>query len=128
MISRRIFSGLLAFAFLSALPAAGSEMSLHSYRDAVELAKDQERMVYVLFGGDHCPWCHKQKEVLLKDSVVDALSEYIVCYVDVSEEKDIASKYRIRSIPVSIVLDSGERIVKKEVGYMEESKFLKWIR
>ena len=127
MISRRIFSALLAFAFFSSV-AESAELSLHSYDDAVAIAKEQGKMVYVLFGGDHCPWCHKQKDVLLKDDVVDALSDYIVCHVDTSTEREVSSKYRIRTIPVSMILDSNERVVKKNVGYMDEAKFLKWLR
>lgn len=127
MISRRIFSGLfLAFAFLSTSESA--ELSFHSYSDAMEIAKNQDKMVYVLFGSEHCPWCHKQKDVLAKSDVVEALSEYVICYVDVSTERNIADKYRVRAIPVSAILDSDERLVQKNVGYMEESKFLNWLR
>lgn len=130
MISRRIFSGLVFFSALFAFSSSvgAAELSFYSYRDAVEIAKSHDKMVYVLFGGDHCPWCHKQKDVLAKDSVAEALFEHVVCYVDTSEEKELASKHRIRSIPVSMLMDSEEKVIKKSVGYMDESKFLNWIR
>ena len=127
MISRRILIAA-AFSFASfAYVAECSELSFYSYEDAMQVAKEQNKNVYVLFGGEHCPWCHKQKDVLLKDSVTKSLSDYVVCYVDTSEEREISTKYRIRTIPVSIIVDSEDGVIKKNVGYMDEPKFLKWL-
>lgn len=126
MFSRRFFLSL--FLVLIGSFSQASELSFYSYEDAIEVAKSQNKNVYVLFGGDHCPWCHKQKEILLKDSVIESLSDHITCYVDTSEERKVALKYRIRSIPVNMVIDSDENILKKNVGYMDESKFINWIR
>lgn len=132
MISRRIFALFFAssvlFSVAESVESYRYAMELHSYRDAMDLAKEQGRKVYVLFGGDHCPWCQKQKDVLLKEDVIAALSGYVLCYVDVSSDRDIARKYRIRTMPVNMVLDSDESIVKKSVGYMDESTFLGWLR
>lgn len=126
MISRRIFLCLLLSLF--SFHATAAQLSFYSYEDGLKVAKDQDKMVYVLFGADHCPWCHKQKDVLLSDEVLDSLSGYVMVYVDTSEERDLSSKYRVKSIPVSMILDSEGKVERKNVGYMDSSKFLKWIR
>lgn len=128
MFSRRIFSAtILAFVFFVS-SAKSAEISFYSYPDAVELAKAQGRMVYVLFGGDHCPWCHKQKDVLSDDEVTKALSKYVVCYVDVPSEKSLARRYNVKSMPASLLIDSDETTIRKSLGYMDKFKFLNWIR
>lgn len=126
MISRRISICLLLSLF--SFPVSAAQLSFYSYEDGLELAREQDKMVYVLFGSDHCPWCHKQKDVLLGDEVLDSLSNHVMVYVDTYEEQDLAAKHRVKSIPVSMILDSEGRTVKKNVGYMDSSKFLKWMR
>jgi thioredoxin-related protein len=126
MISRRIFLCLLFSLF--SFPVLAAQLSFHSYEDGLEIAKSQDKMVYVLFGADHCPWCHKQKDVLLDDEVLGSLSDYVMVYVDTSEERDLSSKYKIKSIPVSMILNSDGSAARKNVGYMDKFKFLRWIR
>lgn len=125
MISR-IIVGMVAFLALSVAGAA--EVSFYSYSDAVEMAGSSGKMVYVLFGSDYCPWCERQKEVLVDPKVASELDSYVICYVDVSAEESLAKKYRVKTIPVNMVIRSDERVVKKDVGYMEVKKFLDWIR
>lgn len=125
-----MFSRIFGFLFLSIFTVSchSAELSFYSYDDAMELARSQGRNVYVLFGGEHCPWCHRQKEVLLRDGVADSLSDYLACHVDISEERALSVKYRVRSIPASFILEPDGDVVKKNVGYMDEQKFLNWLR
>jgi thioredoxin-related protein len=126
--SRRLFGFCLISAAFFFSSASASGLEFLSYEDAVSVARSEGKDVYVLFGGEECPWCNKQKDVLAKDSVVRSLSRYVVCYVDTGDREDLARRYRVRAIPVSVLIDADERVVRKNVGYMDESKLLGWLR
>lgn len=123
-MSRRLFVSLVFGLFC--LPVFGEVMN--SYEDAVEAAKTEGKDVYVLFGGEDCPWCVKQKAVLQDSEVGESLSDFVVVHVDISSRRDLVARHRIRSIPVSMVVDADESVKKKAVGYMDKVKFLNWIR
>ena len=127
-ISRRLFGFCFISAVLFFSSASAADLDFLSYEDAVSVARSENKDVYILFGSEQCPWCHKQKDVLAKDSVVRALSRYVVCHVDTVEREDLARRFRIRAIPVSVVVDADGRVLRKNVGYMEESKFVGWLR
>lgn len=125
-MQRRLFLSLLFGLFC--LPVLAGPVEVDSYEDAVALAKADGSQVLVVFGGEDCPWCVKQKVVLDDPEVLGSLSGYILVRVDVSERKDLASRHKIKSIPVSMVVDSGEVVKKRNVGYMDKVKFLNWLR
>lgn len=103
-------------------------MEVKTHDEALSVAKAENRDIYVLFGGDHCPWCDRQKSVVFAPNMEQALSGFVVLRLDVSKDRDLAKKYGVRSIPVNILLDSDGDVLKKRVGYMNESKFRRWLR
>ena len=126
-ISRKLFVSCI-FALLFFSFSSANAVEFLSYDDALSIARDEGKNVYVLFGGENCPWCHKQKDVIVMPSVAEALDDYVVCHVDISERKDLASRYRVRTIPASFVIDKDEKIEKRAVGYMDATKFMFWLR
>lgn len=125
-MSRRLLLSL-AFGLFCTVAFCGP-VEVESYEDAMAVAKAEGKDVYVLFGGDECPWCVKQKTVLEDAEVIASLSGFVIVHVDVSERKDLADRHRVKSIPVSMVMGSDEVADKRTVGYMDKAKFLKWIR
>jgi thioredoxin-related protein len=105
-------------------PPAVRSMEVLSYKDAVADAKAHGRKVFVLFTGDGCVWCERQKAEFFKDSVASALSDYSVAYVDVAYDRELAAKYGVRAIPVLVVLDADGKNAKKSVGYKDETALL----
>jgi thioredoxin-related protein len=99
-------------------------MEVLSYKDALVDAKTHGRKVFVLFTGEGCVWCERQKVEFFKDSVASALSDYSIAYVDVAAEREIAAKYGVRAIPVLVVLDADGKNARKSVGYKDESSLL----
>ncbi len=129
MFSSKFFGSivLVLFTFFSSV-AYSSDISFKSYDEALKIAKEEDKNVYVLFGADYCSWCIKQKNVLSSNLVSNGLSNYVVCYVDILKEKDLASKYKIKSVPVNMIIDDNENVLKTKVGYMGQVKLLPWIR
>jgi thioredoxin-related protein len=94
--------------------------------DAMLAAKERDSKIYILITGDHCSWCDKQKEVIASGRVSDAMADFVSCRIDAGSEA--AKRYRSRAVPVSIVADGDGSPLKKNVGYMDEDKFLSWIK
>lgn len=103
-------------------------LDITSYKDALVLAKSENKKIFLYFSGEYCHHCQRQKEVFIKDDVVEKLKNYIICYVDLVEDKEIANKYNVRSVPSYFIIDENEKIIKKNTGYKDSSNFLNWLQ
>lgn len=119
---------LSASSFAEEIVKVISYLEVISYEDSLLVAKNQNKKVLLFFSADYCGWCHKQKEIILDPEVAENLSDYIVCYVDTVERKDLSTKYKVRSIPSYFVVDSDENIIKKNTGYKDKTDFIKWLK
>ena len=99
-----------------------------SYQDALVLAKDDDKKIFLLFTSENCPWCDKQKDVLTNPELVKKLKDYVVCFVDSKKEKELSKTYKVRSVPSYFILDKQEKILKKNIGYKSKEEFLNWIK
>jgi thioredoxin-related protein len=112
---------------MGAKPIEYAVLELVTYEDALILAKEQNRTVYILFTNKNCSWCEKQKKVLENLKISDTLKDNIVCYIDTDLEKEIAREYKVKSIPVHFIIDKDLNVIKKNMGYLNQEEFKKWI-
>lgn len=98
-----------------------------SYEESLELAKKNDKKVFVFFGGEYCSWCKKQKIVLSNKDVSSKLDKYIICHIDISKNKNLAKKYKVSSIPSYFIIDKDESVLKESNGYKKEKEFLDWL-
>ena len=122
----RMFLAMVVCLF--SLPVFADIMEAGTHGEALMVAEADGRRVYILFGGDHCPWCEKRKAVVFAPGMDDALSDFVLLRLDVLKDRELADRYGVKSIPVSIIVDSDGKVVRKRVGYMDESKFRDWLR
>lgn len=69
------------------------------------------------------PWCGPCKMVspVIEEIAADNKDKLKVCKVNVDENKDVASKYQVMSIPAIFVFENGE--VKDQVtGYLSKEE------
>ena len=97
-----------------------------SLEDAMAAAKERDSKIYILITSDRCSWCDKQKDVISSDRVSDAMADFVSCRIDAGSEE--AKRYKSRAVPVSIVADRDGLPLKKNVGYMDEAKFMSWLK
>lgn len=110
------------------LPARGGDLVSYQYKDAIALARQTDQQIYLVFFGQECPWCDKQKEVLVEEQIVKVLNKYLVVFVDIKEEAELAKSYRVRSIPCHFIINFNEKIIKKTTGYQDTDKLEKFIK
>lgn len=80
-----------------------------------------ERNVLVIFGAEWCKYC----KILKNDMPIMNLDGYVICYVDVTKNKDLKVRKGISSLPTSMIIDQG-REVSRKVGYLEQ-EYKDWL-
>ena len=81
-------------------------------------AEDGADILY--FTGVACTICHvAQRPALAR--LVEARSDIRVREIDIAEEPDLARRYRVMTLPTTVVLGSSQRIVAVNTGFTTES-------
>jgi len=103
--------------------------SLNWYTDlnsAFEESKKTSETVFVYFYAEWCSACIVFEENTLSDpEVQDKLSEnYISVKIDIDKNPQLASDYKIYSIPTLIFLSQNGSEIKRHVGYIDSKDIL----
>jgi thiol:disulfide interchange protein len=107
----------------------GDSHEVKTYQDALQIAKLQNKKIYLYFTASWCTWCKKfEAEVLSSDKVQKELDNYIFYKVDVDKEKNITSKYGVSSVPAHRIINSEEKTIKSGRGYKGEITFILWLK
>ena len=82
---------------------------------------EKDCKVILVFGADWCPGCVRLKEHL-KEANLDG---YLVCFVDVGENRKVKRAHSVKLVPTSIICNKGEE-VSRIVGF-EAEKYDAWV-
>lgn len=92
--------------------------------DFEEVVIKAEGKVLVDFFATWCGPCTMLAPVL--EQVADSKPEVKIVKVDVDEEPELATRYKVMSIPTLIVFEKGE-VVKKSLGVISKAELLELI-
>src|SRR6266542_961868 len=98
------------------------------YAKALEVAKKENKRLFIDFSATWCGPCQQLKETLNDPRVVRALQDHVVLLVDVDKDPKLAAKFGVRGIPAYFVVDSDGRMQNLGTGYREVPQFLGWLR
>ena len=82
---------------------------------------ESEKLVMIDFYADWCGPCRNIAPVV--DEIAEERTDIKVCKVNVDDNKEIARKFKVMSIPTLIVLKNGE-LVKRCVGPENKDEIL----
>ena len=101
----------------------------YNYDQAISLAKTSNKNVFVEFDATWCSWCKKLKKETLSDkAVLDFLNEkFVLCHVDYDQNKALAKKLNVRSLPTLVIIDSNGGFVRKIEGFNTARQLLSWL-
>ena len=99
-----------------------------SYQEAVQLSKQTNKKIVLMFSADWCMWCKKFKaETLPNSSVQNALKNYIFFIVDADQDKSTLSKFGVRGLPFFVITDGNENNLKSKAGMMSPEDFISFL-
>lgn len=87
---------------------------------AAALAED----VAIVFTRPGCPPCERLKAAMAGDPSLFA--GYRLQQVDTSQDREMAAKYGVRSVPTIVVVRSGKQI-KRRTGYESADELREWL-
>lgn len=131
-----IISGLLVFILALSLHgnAAGKEESkgikFHegTWNEALELAKKENKLVFLDVSASWCPPCKLLKANTFTNAEVGALfnSNFINVAVDGEKGEGIAlaRKFQVSAYPTLLFINAEGQVVKKAMGYHPPNEFL----
>lgn len=81
--------------------------------------------VLVDFWASWCPPCKMLSPVV--DEVADEVTDVKICKINVDEQPELATKFKVASIPTLIVLENGEEL-NRSLGYIPKDAVLELIQ
>lgn len=94
--------------------------------EAKNAAKELNKDILLIFETEWCSTCKtfKKESVFENDQSID---DYILCFLDIEKDKEIADQYMVRSLPYYLIVDSEGNVKKKGSGYKSKKTFLNWL-
>lgn len=95
--------------------------------------QNKSRKNVVFFHATWCGPCNQMKRnVLPHPSIKKILKQYFFgkerpVMVDIDKYPDLARKYGVSSIPVTMIVNDQDKVEKRRVGYMSVSQFKRFI-
>lgn len=86
---------------------------------------NSDKKVLIDFWASWCGPCRMLSPIV--DEVAEECDDVKVCKVNVDEEPDLASTFRVMSIPMLVVIDKGE-VVNQSIGYIEKDQVMQLIQ
>lgn len=85
----------------------------------------------IKFGATWCSPCKQLSPIFTKvaHEFAQELSEqYQFVEIDVDEKPDVASSYRVRSVPTTIITDEADIVLATKAGVMSEQQLKEFIQ
>lgn len=101
--------------------------------NALEDAKNANKMVILDFGAEWCPACKELEHITFQDPVVvKRLKEMVAVKVDCTKSREpeikaVQEKYSVTGLPTVIVLDSEGFEIGRFVSFLPPPQFLKFL-
>ncbi len=119
----------LMLALLAAAAPAAPLAWEKSYAQAVAKARQGGRVTLVDFEAEWCGWCKlMDRETYGQAAVQAALSNVVCVKVDTDRDTDVAQAYQVSSMPRTVLIDAGGRIIGDHIGYLPADQFLPWLK
>lgn len=120
----KILINILIGLFLNSIVIAKDNM-IYDFKEASVLSQETKMPILLIFGADWCPHCKSLKQDITDDDFGDLLDKYILCYIDVDDNRELKNEFRIKSLPDSRILKSGVEKYSM-IGY-DHNRYKTWI-
>lgn len=87
------------------------------------IAQQNNQQILLVFSADYCKFCNLLKEEILLTNAVDHL---VVCVLDTETNRQLSRKFKIRTLPTSIILDTDGQETSRISGYNNQT-YIDWL-
>ena len=116
-IKKILLSIIFIALFLGGITNAKPPIFLDDYNQAVKISKELNQPLILLFSADWCVYCIKLKKDISNN--IDKFEDTTICIVDIDKNPELAKKYKVRSIPRTLVFNKEKRLMQDYKGYIE---------
>src|SRR3989338_54358 len=97
--------------------------------DSFELAKKEDKPVFMLITAVWCYWCHVYRDETLHDGqVVDYLNKnFIPVFVDADKRQDLTRQYLAGGWPSTVIFSPDGREVSRINGHIKKQDLLNYL-
>lgn len=89
-----------------------------NYDQALLVAKESKKNLFILFEKEYCPWCVKLKNITLQDAkLIELLNSDFVVIILNKDRDDFPKQYDPTRVPVVYMANYNEKIFVKKLGY-----------
>jgi len=89
-----------------------------NYDQALLVAKESKKNLFILFEKEYCPWCIKLKNITLQDAkLIELLNSDFVVIILNKDRDDFPKQYDPTRVPVVYMANYNEKIFVKKLGY-----------
>jgi thioredoxin-related protein len=99
------------------------------YNKSIEIAKKENKPIFILFTKENCQWCKKlESEILTNNQILQRLKdEYIILFLNKNQDEYPQKIYDIQAVPTVFLISPTQEIYTQIVGYHSKPKdYLKW--
>lgn len=126
MIKYIISIALLLLALLIGHRAYGENAYIvNDLIDAIALSESTKKPLLLVFSAKWCGPCSALHKDLDDTDMLKILDDYIICFIDIDDHKDISKEFNVKSLPDSRIIDNKVEI-STYIGYHGKQKFLTW--
>lgn len=105
-----------------------AEMTFHPSVEAARKAGGNERPVVLYFTATWCGWCRRlDSDVFPNEAAADAVAKFLWVKIDIDEKKEVAARYRVRGVPVFVVLGPQDDVRASRSGYLPPEKLVEFL-
>jgi thiol:disulfide interchange protein DsbD len=111
-----------------------AQLAFDPYNGAVlKRARAENKPVVIDFSAAWCVPCREMARTTFRDpAVIVAASHFVRLKADITDRNSrntrLALQYAVRGVPTTVFIDKHGRILKREVGYLDSSRFLRDLR
>ena len=107
-----------------------SKIDWLGYEQGMDLAKSQNKHVFLYFHADWCTYCTKLKTTTFRDAaVLKYLKEnFINIEVDTDKNQALATQWKVRGLPTLWFLKPDNSKISSIPGYVDAKQFLQILK
>jgi thioredoxin-related protein len=103
-----------------------SNIEWQEYAKGMDLAKNQNKPVFLYFHADWCTYCTKLKNTTFQDALVLKYlkDNFISITVDTDKDQERANQWKVKGLPTLWFLKSDHSKITSIPGYIDAEQFL----